>query len=282
MQKNKYLYHILFWIAFLSSLYHLHSFHVLVQTECSVLFYSCDITDLGLLGSAVHGIFLARILVVIVVQSPSHVWLFVIPWTTAYQGSLSLTISWSLPKFMFIASLMPSSLPILWCPLLFLPAIFPSIRDFSNGSSVHVRWPKYWSFSFSISPSIEYSELISLKIDWFDLLAVQGTFSLNHSLKAYVFWHSAFFMVQLSQSSMTTGKTITLTIRTFVSTVMSLLFNTLSNFVINFLPRSHHLLISWLQSPSAVILEPKKRTSVTTSTFPLLFGMMLWGWMPWS
>ena len=273
MQKNKYLYHILFWIAFLSSVYHLR---VLVQTECSVLFYSWDITDLVLLGSSVHGIFLSRILVVIVVQSPSHVWLFVIPWTAAYQGSLSLTISWSLPKFMFMASVMPSSLLILWCPLLFLPTIFPSIRDFSNGSSVHIWWPKYWSFSFSISPSSEYSGLISLKIDWFDLLAVQGTFrSLlqQHSLKAYIFWHSAFFMVQLSQSSMTTGKTITLTIQTFVSTVMSLLFNTLSSFVINFLPRSHHLLISWLQSPSAMILELKKRTSVTTSTFPLLFGM---------
>ena len=193
MQKNKYLYHIFFWIAFLSSLYH---FRVLVQTECSVLFYSCDITDLVLLGSSVHGIFLSRILVVIVVQSPSHVWLFVIPWTAAYQGSLSLTISWSLPKFMFMASVMPSSLLILWCPLLFLPTIFPSIRDFSNGSSVHIRWPKYWSFSFSISLSSEYSGLISLKIDWFDLLAVQGTLrSLlqHHSWKASLLWLCALY-----------------------------------------------------------------------------------------
>ena len=174
MQKKIYLYHILFWIAFLSSLYCLHSVHVLVWTECSVLFYSCDTMDIGLLGSSVHGIFPARVLVVIV-QSPGHVWLFVIPWTAAYQASLSLTISWSLLKFMFIASVMPSSLLILWCPLLFLPAIFPSIRDFSNGSSVHIRWPKYWSFSCSINPSNKYSGLISFRIDWFDLVTVQET-----------------------------------------------------------------------------------------------------------
>ena len=113
---------------------------------------------------------------IVVVQSPSHVQLFVTPWTAARQASISLTISWHLPKFIFIALVMASSHLIIWCPLLLLPSIFPSIRDFSNESSVHIRWPKYWSFSFSISPSSEYSGLISLKIDWFDLLAVQGTF----------------------------------------------------------------------------------------------------------
>ena len=157
---------------------------------------------------------------------------------------------------MFIASVMLSSHLILWHSLLLLPSIFPSIRDFSNELSVRIRWPKYWCFSFSISPSNEYSGLISLKIDWFDLLAVQGTFrSLpqHHSLKASILWHSAFFMVQLSQLYVTTGNTIALTIQTFVGRVMSLLFNTLSRFVIAFLPRSNRLLISWLQSLSTVI-----------------------------
>ena len=136
----------------------------------------------------------------VVVQSPSHVRLFATPWTAALQASLSPTISWNLPKFMFIASVMPSSHLILWHPLFLLPSIFPSIRDFFSESSVHIRWPKYWSFS--ISPSSEYSGLISLKIDWFDLLAIQGTVrSLlqHHSSEASVLWHSAFFMVQLSQ-----------------------------------------------------------------------------------
>jgi len=139
--------------------------------------------------------------------------------------SLSLTISQSLPKFMLMSSHL-----ILWCPLLFMPLVFPSIRDFSNESSVHIRWPKYWSFSFTISPSSEYSGLISLKIDWFDLLAVQRTVRnlQHHSSKASILWHSAFFMVQLSQLYVTTGKTIALTIWTFVGRVMSLLFKTLS------------------------------------------------------
>ena len=188
---------------------------------------------------------------VVVVKSPSCVWLFVTPWTAELQASLSLTISQSLPKFMSIASVMQSSHLILWCPLLLLPSIFPSIRDFSNEPSVHIRWPKYWSFSFSVSPSSEYSRLISLKIDWFDLLALQGTFrSLlqHHSSKASILWCSAFFTVQLAQPYVTTGKTTALTIRTFVSRVTSLLFNTLSRFVMAFLPRSNHLLISWLQS----------------------------------
>ena len=138
-------------------------------------------------------------------------------------------------------------------------------------TDVRIRWPKYWSFNFSISPSSEYSGLISLKIDWFDLPAVQGTFrSLLqcHGSKASILWHSAFFIVQLSQPYMTIGKTIILTLWTFVYRVMSLLFNTLSRFVIAFLLRSNRLLISWLQSPSTVILELKKRESVTTSTLP--------------
>ena len=168
-----------------------------------------------------------------------------------------------------IVLVMPSNHLILWHPLFHLPSIFPSIRDFSNELSLHIRWPKYWSFSFSNSSSSEYSGLISLKIDWFDLLAVQGTLrSLlqNHSLKASILWHSAFFMVQLSQPYMTTGKTIALTIQTFVSRVMSLVFNTLSRFVIAFLPCSNNL-ISWLQSPFTVILEPKKKKSATYFTF---------------
>jgi len=187
-------------------------------------------------------------------------------WTAACQASLSLTISWTLPKFMSLASVMPSSHLILWHPLLLLPSIFHSIRDFSNEFAVGIRWPKYWSFS--ISPSSEYSGLISLKIDWFDLPVVQGTFRslLYHSSKASILWHSAFFMVQLSQLCMTTGKTIALTTQIFVGRVMSLLFNTLFRFVITFLPRSNCFLISWLQSPSTVILEPKRK-SVTTSNF---------------
>ena len=147
------------------------------------------------------------------------------PWTAACQASLFLTISQSLPKFMFTASEMPSSHPILWCPLL-LPSVFPSIRDFSNEPSVHIRWPKYWSFSFSISPSSEYSGLISLKIDWCVLLAVLETFRnllQHHSSKASVLWRSAFLTVQLSQPNVTTGKTIALTVWTFVGRVMPLL-----------------------------------------------------------
>ena len=145
----------------------------------------------------------------------------------------------------------------------------PSIRVFSNESVRHIRWSKYWSFNFSISPSNEYSGLISFRIDWLDLPAVQGTLKRlpqHHSLKASVLWHSAFFMVQLSHPHMTTGKTIAVSIWTFVSKVMSLLFNMLARFVIAFHPRSKHLLISWLQSPSAMVLESKKIKSVTVST----------------
>ena len=151
---------------------------------------------------------------------------------------------------------MPSNCLILYSPLLLLPLIFPSIRVFSNELAVCVRWPKYWSFSFSISPSNEYSGLMSFRIDWFDLLAVQGTLKSLlqcHSSKASILWYSAFFMVQLSHSYMTTGKTTALTIQTFVGKVISLLFNMLSRFVTAFLPRS--LLISWLQSPYVVIVS---------------------------
>ena len=164
---------------------------------------------------------------------------------------------------------MPSNHLTLCRPLLLLPSIFPSIRVFSNESALHIRWPKYWSFSFSISPSNEHPGLISFRINWLDLLAVQGTlksFLQHHSSKASILWCSAFFIVQLSHPYMTTGKTIALTRWTFVGKVMSLFFNMLSRLVITFLPRSKHLLISWLQSPSAVILEPKKIKSATVST----------------
>jgi len=160
---------------------------------------------------------------------------------------------------------MPSNLLILGHPLLLLPSIFPRIRLFSNESVLHIRWPKYWSFSFSISPSNEYSGLISFRIDWFNLLAVQGTFKnllQDHSSKASILQCLAFFMVQLSHPYISTGKTIAWTRWTFVSKVMSLLFNMLSRFVTTFLPRSKRLLISWLQSPSAVILDPKKIKSL--------------------
>ena len=182
------------------------------------------------------------------------------PWTAEGQASLSSTNSWSLLKLMSIKSVMPSNHLILCCPLLFLPSIFPSIRVFSKESILHIRWPKYCSFSFSISPSSEYSGLISFRMDWLDLLAVQGTIKSllqHHSSKASILWHSAFFIVQLSRPYMTTGKTIPLTQQAFVGKVMSLLFNMLSRLVITFLLRTKCLLISWLQSSSAGILEPQ-------------------------
>ena len=164
---------------------------------------------------------------------------------------------------------MPSNHLILCLPLLLLPSIFPSIRVFSNESVLCIRWPKYWSFSFSNSPSKEHPGLISFRMDWLDLLAVQGILKSllqHHSSKASILWHSAFFIVQLSHPYMTTGKTIALTRRTFVGKVMSLLLNMLSRLAITFLPRSKRLLISWLQSPSSVILEPQKIKSATVST----------------
>ena len=167
---------------------------------------------------------------------------------------------------------MPSSHLILCCTLLLLSSIFPSIKVFPNELALYIRWPEYWGFSFSISPSNEYSGLVSFRIDWLDLLAVQGTFKSllqYHSSKASVLWHSAFFTVQLSHPYMTTGKTIALTRQTFVGKVMFLFFNMPSRLVVIFLPRSKHLLISWLQSPSAVILEPPKIKSASVSTvFP--------------
>ena len=186
---------------------------------------------------------------------------FATPWTSAYQASLSITSSRSLLKLMSIASVMLSNHHILCHPLLLPLSIFPSIRVFSNELVFHIRWPRYWSFSFIISPSNEYSGLISFRMDWLDLLIVQGTLKRliqHHSSNASILWCSAFFIVQLSHPYMTTGKTIALTRWTFVGKVMSLLLNMLSRLVITFLPRNKRLLISWLQSPSAVILEPKK------------------------
>ena len=169
--------------------------------------------------------------------------------------------SWNLLKLMSIESVMPSSHLILCHPLLLLPPIPPSIRVFSNRSTLCMRWPKYWSFSFSIIPSKEIPGLISFRMDWLHLLAIQGTLKSllqHHSSKASILQHSSFFTVQLSHPYMTTGKTIALTRRTLVGKVMSLLLNMLSRLLITFLPRSKLLLISWLQSPSAVILEPQK------------------------
>ena len=169
---------------------------------------------------------------------------------------------------MSIVSVMPINHLMLCRPLLLMPSVFPSIRVFSNESALHMRWPKYWSFSFSISPSKEYSGLISFRMDWLDLLAVQGTLKSllqHHSSKASIPQCSAFFIVQLSHPYKTSGETIALTRRIFVDKVMPLLVNMLSRLVITFLPRSKCLLISWLQSPSAVILEPRKIKPATVS-----------------
>ena len=194
---------------------------------------------------------------------------FATPLTSAFQASLSITNSQSLLKLTqlhWVGDV--TNHLILCCPLLLLPSIFPSIRVFSNESTLCIRWPKYWSFSFNISPSNEHSGLISFRMDWLDLLAVQGTLKSllqHHSSKASILWGSAFFTVQLSHPYMTTGKNIALTRWTFVGKLMSLLFYLLSKLVIAFLPRSKRLLISWLQSPSVVVLEPKKIKSVTVS-----------------
>ena len=180
---------------------------------------------------------------------------------------------------------MPSNHLILCRPLLLLPPIPPSIKVFSNESTLHMRWPKYWSFSFSISPSKEHPDLIFIRMDWLDLLAVQGTLKSllqHHSSKASILLHSAFFTIQLSHPYITTGKTIALARWTLVGKVMSLLLNKLSRLVITFLPRSKRLLNSWLQSPSAVILEPKKIKSDTVSTVSPSISMKWWDWMPWS
>ena len=205
------------------------------------------------------------------VQPLSDVQLFATPWTAAHQASLSFTTAWSLLRRMSIESVMPSNHLVLCCPLLLLPSIFPSIRVFPNKSALHIRWPKYWSFSISLSNV--YSGLISFRMDWLDLLTVQGTLKSllqHHSSKASILQHSAFFLVQLRHPYMTTGKTIALTRWTFaVGKVKSLLFNMLSRFVTAFLPRSKCLLISWLQSSSAVILETKKINALTVSIVSL-------------
>ena len=215
------------------------------------------------------------------VQSLSRIWLCVTPWIAECQASLSITNSQSWHKLTSIELVIPSNHLILCRPLL-LPSIFPSIRVFSNESALLIKWSKYWSFSFNISPSNEHPGLISFRMDWLDLLAGQGSLKSllqNHSLKASIPLCSAFFIVQLLHLYMTTGKTIALTRQTFVGKVMSLLFNMLSRLVITFLPRSKCLLISWLQSPSAVILEPRKIMSATVSTVsPSTCHEM----MPWS
>ena len=182
-------------------------------------------------------------------------------WTAARQGSLSFTIFRSLLKLMSIESVMPSNHLILCHPLLCLPSIFPSIRVFSNELALCIRWPKVWSFSFSVNPSNEYSGLISFRLDWLDLLSVQGTLKgllQYHSLKASILQCWAVFMVQVLHPYMTTGKTVALTIQTFVSKMISLLFNTLCRFVIAFLPRSKHLLLSWLSHHLRLFWRPRK------------------------
>ena len=202
------------------------------------------------------------------IQSLSHVGPFATPWTAARQAFLSITNSQSLLKLMSIKSVMPSNHLILCHLLLLLPSIFPSIRVFSNESVLPIRWPKYWNFNFSISPSNEYSGLISFRVDWLDLPAVQGSLKSllqHHISKASILQCSVFFIVQLSHPYMITGKTIALTRWTFIGKVVSLLFNMLSRLAIAFLSRSKHVLISWLQSPSTVILEPKKIKSLTVS-----------------
>ena len=202
--------------------------------------------------------------------------LFATPLIAACQASLSIANSRSSTKLMSIELVTPSSHLILCRPLLLLPPIPPSIRVFSNESTLRMRWPKYWSFSFSISPSKEHPGLISFRMDWLDLLAVQGTLKSllqHHSSKASILWRSAFFTVQLSHPYMTTGKTKALSRWTFAGKVMSLLFNKLSRLVIAFLPRSKHLLVSWLQSPSAEILEPQKNSQPLFPLFLNLFAM---------
>ena len=217
------------------------------------------------------------------VQSLSCVWLFATLWTAACQASLSITNSWSLLKLMPIELVMPSSHLILCCPLLLLPPTPPRIRVFSNESSLHMRWPKYWSFSFSISPSNEHPGLIAFRMDWLDFLTAQGTLESllwHHGSKASILRYSAFFTIQLSHPYMTTGKTITLMDLCWQSNVS--LFNMLSRLVITFLPRSKHLLISWLQSPCAVILEAPKIKSATVSTVSPFICHEVMDWVPWS
>ena len=212
-------------------------------------------------------------------QLLSRVQLFGTPWTPALQGSLSVTNSQSLLKLMSIELVMPFNHLVLWGPLHLLPSIFPSIRVFSKESVLPIRWPKYWTFSFSISASNEHSGLISFTMDWMDFLAVQGTLKSllqHHSSEASILQCSDLSIAQHSHPYMTTGKTIALTRWTFVGKVMSLLFNMLSGLVITFLPRSKRLWISWLQSPSAVILEPpKNKVSHCFHYFPIYWRKLI-------
>ena len=234
--------------------------------------------DCSLQSSSVHWILQARILEWLPCPPPSSVqFSHLVVSNSLWPHWLQHTrLPCPSPTPRYCSNSCPSSQ---WChptisscfPLLLLPSIFPSLRVFSNESLLHIRWPKYWSFSFSISSSNEYLGLISFRIDWLDLLAVQGTLKRlfqHHGSKASILWRSASFIVQLSHPYMAMGKTTALTRRTFVSEVMSLLFNMLSRLVIAFLPRSKHLLISWLHSTTAVILEPKKIKSITVSIFP--------------
>ena len=216
-----------------------------------------------------------------IIQFSSVVSDSVTPWTVPHQASLSITNSWSLLRLVFIESLMPSNHLILFCPLLLPPSIFSSISVFSNELVLHIRWPKYWSFSFSTSPSNAYTGLISFRMNWFYLLDVQRTLKSllqHHSSKASILLHSVFFIVQVSYHYMTTGKTIALTRWTYVGKVMPLLFNKLSRLVITFPPRSKHL--SWLQSQSAVILEPPQIKSVTVSivSYITIGDNIFWSW----
>ena len=211
------------------------------------------------------------------VQSLSHVWLCATPWITTCQASLSITISRSSLRFTFIEAVIPSSHLILGHPLLLPPSVFPSMRVFSNEPVLHIRWPKYWSFSFSISPSNEYSGLISFRMDWLDLLAVQETFKSllqHHSSKASILQHSAFFIVQLSHPYMTTGKPIALTRWTFVGKVISLLFNMLSRLVITFLPRSKRLNFMAAVTICSDFGDPQNKVCHCFHCFPI--------YLPWS
>ena len=222
---------------------------------------------------------------ILVVQSLSHIWLFVTPWTAAHEASLSITISWSLLKLMTIELVMPSNHFIFYHPLLLPSSTLPSIRVFSNELALCIRWPKYWSFSFSIGPSNEYSGLISFIMDWLDLLAVHGTLKSllqHHRTKTSILWCSAFYMVQLSHPYMTTGKTTALTMWIFVSKIMFLLFNMLSSFAIAFLLRSKHLLISGLQPPVHSDFEAQENKSLSLfPLFPCLFAMKWWNQISW-
>ena len=211
----------------------------------------------------------------VAVQSLSLVQLFATPWTAAHQAPLSFTNSRSLLKLTSTESVMPSNHLILCRPLLLPPSIFPSIRVFSKESVLRIRWPKYWSFSFNISPSNVYSGLVSFRTDWFHLLPAQDTLKNllhHHNSNALILYRSAFFMFQISHLNMTTGKTIDLTIQTFLGKVMSLLFNIQYRFVMSFLPKNNRLLISKLQSPST-FWSPRKQSLSLFPLFPHLFAM---------